>query len=143
MNDVFNKAQGDVNLIPLLTMSADQLSAIAEDDTIPYYIRKIVEMLSSDNPSTSLSAIKFIREEEKKIKQPTPSDYGLMAIPLNRLLKIVPDDLHYKFTIDYHKTIVDVEYELDLKLLELFNTSGDLSYLEKFERRKRMRDSED
>jgi hypothetical protein len=80
--------------------------------------------------------------------------FGIVRYPLDKILNIIPDDVDRdEFTTQfndpthpiakaYQKGIDRSDYDIDIRLFEMAK-SGDLGALEKFERRKRMRESDD
>lgn len=166
--DVLKTKEGTTeHVVPILYMNAEQLSTLAGDETQPYYVRKIIEMISSDNPSISMQAIKYLRDEEKKLKStkqdPHPitdiialvTSLGSKNYRLSKILNIIPDDIDKdEFTQQfndpthpinkaYNKGIDIGDYDIDNTLLYIFKSEGDLSALEKYEQRKRIRMMDD
>lgn len=80
--------------------------------------------------------------------------FGIVGYPLDKILNIIPDDIdHGVFTVQFYDPDHPIakayqrgqdrrDFDIDIKLFNLA-TSGNLEALEKFERRKRLRDSED
>jgi hypothetical protein len=80
--------------------------------------------------------------------------FGIVGYPLDKILNIIPNDVdHYLFTAQFYNPDHPIakayqrgqdrrDFDIDIKLFNLA-ISGNLDALEKFERRKRMRESED
>jgi hypothetical protein len=80
--------------------------------------------------------------------------FGIVGYPLDKILNIIPDDIcHVLFTMQFNDPDHPIakayqrgqdrrDFDIDIKLFNLA-ISGNLDALEKFERRKRMRESED
>jgi len=82
------------------------------------------------------------------------ASFGIVRYPLDKILNILPDDVDRNEFIQqfndpthdiakaYQKGIDRSDYDIDIRLFEMAK-SGDLSALEKYERRLRMRATDD
>lgn len=152
------------SVVPILYMSTEELRLMASDESKPFYIRKMVEMLSSDNPATSMEVVKYLQGEETKIQKKEKEkeesfldkveSFGMVRYPLDRILNIIrkeydPELFESEFNNPqsdiaqaYQRGVDIADYEIDRSLL-IAAKSGDLSALEKYERRLRIRATDD
>ena len=84
----------------------------------------------------------------------TVVSFGIVRYPLEKILNIIPDDVDkVEFALQfndpthpickaYQKGIDRSDYDIDIRLFEMAK-SGDLSALEKYERRLRLRSTDD
>lgn len=84
----------------------------------------------------------------------TVVSFGIVRYPLDKILNILPDDVDRdEFTQQFNDPTHDIakayqkgidrsDYDIDIRLFEMAK-SGDLSALEKYERRLRLRSTDD
>ena len=150
----------------LLDLTSKEMEAMAKDTSQPFVLRKLIEMVSSENQAIAMQAIKYIKDREA---QPTSdqsqqtddtalqaliTDMGIVGYPVEKILSILPDDVDHEDFIKnfndptsdiarWYKRGVDIaDFRIDK---QLFNQSltGDLNALSEFERRKRRRSDDD
>lgn len=140
--------------VSILALTSDEMQDVAQDESQPYSKRKLIALLTSENESIALNAIKWITDqiEIQKSAMPLPiseqiTTYGEIGYTTAQIIALHPESAtqiskDFKSKGDlyqaYHKGIALGKYKIDAQLHEKA-CKGDLKAIEMINIRKMLK----